>query len=150
MDKVREFLDAVRNDLRAQEMMKAMPAPKNDMEAMESYVKIAKELGFDLTSDEILAGLKGMTQEQKAQTGKVSLDDADVENVAGGAGDPRCADTFDQDEWCWFSDSCSYLISFYDDQPANAPLESPLARYTFHGYETEPEYKDDSDIPYTK
>ena len=45
-----------------------MPVPKNDKEAAESYLKIAKQLGFDLTIDEIVAGLK--TAETKTAIAK--------------------------------------------------------------------------------
>ena len=112
---VQKFLDAVRNDPKAKELIKSMPVPKNDAEAAEGYVKIAKELGFDLTADEILAGLKGMEQAQKAESDKVSLDDVDLENVAGGK-DERCGSTFEPGEWCWFSDSCDYVISYYPSE----------------------------------
>ena len=110
---VQKFLDMVRNDPKAKELVKALPAPKSDAEAVEGYVKLAKDLGFDLTFDEIKAGLKGMEQAQKAQSEKVSLGDADLESVAGGAND-GCDDTHTDGEWCWFTDSCSYLITFYD------------------------------------
>ena len=127
-----------------------MPAPKDDTETAECYVKITKELSFDLTADEILTGLKGMEHKQKAQSDKVSLDDADLENVAGGVGDPRCSETFDEGEWCWFSDSCSVVISYYDDQPAQQkPSESPLSRITFHEEEeSKPDLIEDFDVPF--
>ena len=120
---VQKFLDALRSDPKARELVKAIPAPKNDQEAAEAYVRIAKELGFDLTADEIQAGLKGMEQAQKTQSEKVTLDMDDLANVAGGA-DERCDSTFDKGEWCWFSDSCSYLISFYPDQAVFTERES--------------------------
>ena len=44
---VQKFLDMVRNDPKAKELVKALPAPKSDAEAVEGYVKLAKELGFD-------------------------------------------------------------------------------------------------------
>ena len=49
---VQKFLDAIRKDPKAKELIKAMPAPKSDAEAVEGYVKLAKDLGFDLTIDE--------------------------------------------------------------------------------------------------
>ena len=121
---VQKFMDAVRNDPRVKELLKAMPAPKNDSEGLECYVKIARELGFDLTADEILAGLNGMEQAQKAQSEKIGLDDADLEHVAGGVKMPNCASTYESDgEWCWFSDSCSYVISYYDTEGELAQMQ---------------------------
>jgi len=119
---IQKFLDALRNDPQAKELMKAMPAPKNDQEAAEGYVKIAKELGFDLAADEILAGLKGMEQKQKAQADKVALDAGDLDNVAGGA-NPGCDDTHSPGEWCWFTDSCSFVISYYDSAENTDPFK---------------------------
>lgn len=110
---VQKFLDMVRNDPKAKELVKALPAPKSDAEAVEGYVKLAKELGFDLTFDEIKAGLEAAENGRKAVSDKVSLDDADLENVAGGANE-GCDDTHVPGEWCWFTDSCSYVISYYD------------------------------------
>lgn len=109
-----KFFDAIRNDPRAKELIKAMPAPKDDTEAAESYVRLAKELGYDLSFKEILQGLKSFEKAQKDKSDKVVLDAEDLENVSGGA-NPGCDDTHNQGEWCWFTDSCSYLITYYDD-----------------------------------
>lgn len=43
---IQKFLDMMRNDPKAQALVKGIPVPKNDQEAAESYVKIAKELGL--------------------------------------------------------------------------------------------------------
>ena len=109
---VQKFLDALRNDPRAQELIKDMPVPKSDEEAVACYAKLAKDLGFDLTIDDIKAGLKAMENDRKAQSDKVSLDADDLENVAGGANE-GCNDTHHDGEWCWFTDSCSYIITYY-------------------------------------
>ena len=117
----------VRNDPKTKELVKALPAPKSDAEAVEGYVKLAKELGFDLTFDEIKAGLEAAENGRKAVSDKVSLDDADLENVAGGANE-GCDDTHVPGEWCWFTDSCSYVISYYGDEDktlANQRIETP-------------------------
>ena len=126
---VQKFLDMVHNDPKAKELAKSLPAPKSDAEAVEGYVRLAKDLGFDLTIDEIKAGLKAMENGRKAESDKVSLDDADLENVAGGANE-GCEDTHSPGEWCWFTDSCSVLISFYGDEDtakANQRIEKENA-----------------------
>ena len=112
---VQKFLDALRNDPRAQELIKDMPVPESDEEAVACYAKLAKDLGFDLTTDDIKAGLKAMENDRKAQSDKVSLDADDLENVAGGANE-GCNDTHSDGEWCWFTDSCSYIITYYAPQ----------------------------------
>ena len=113
------FLAQMKNDPRAKELLKALPAPKSEEEALAGYQSVAKQLGFDLSQNEIQAALKAMAQEQKEKTDKVALEDADLESVAGGGQDERCSSTFDRGEWCWFSDSCSYVISHYDDVSKN-------------------------------
>ena len=129
MEKIKAFLDAVQSSPKTKELIRALPAPKNDAEAAEGYVSIAKELGFDLAADEILAGLKGMEQKHKAQSDKIALDPDDLDNVAGGA-IPGCDETHFPGEWCWFSDSCSVIITYYDDpEPEN---HDAFNRMTFH------------------
>ena len=58
---------------------------------------------------------------------KTALDDNALEQVAGGGEDPRCSDTFSRGEWCWFADSCSYIITGYGDDaaPVNIPDNGP-------------------------
>ena len=118
---IEKFFDTMRNDPKAKELVKAMPVPKTDEEAVEAYTKLAKELGFDLTADEIKSGLKAMESSRKAQSDKVSLDAEDLENVAGGA-NLGCSDTHSPGEWCWFSDSCSVIINFYEGD-SNDPFK---------------------------
>ena len=118
---VQKFLNAVRTDPRAKELEEAMAAPKSDKEAIEGYLKLAKDLGFDMTADELIAGLKGLEQNQKAQTDKIALDTEDLENVAGG--NETCIDTHVEGEWCWFTDSCEHLITNYLDIAPNEAKE---------------------------
>ena len=125
---VQKFLDAIRKDPKAKELIKAMPAPKSDAEAVEGYVRLAKDLGFDLTIDEIKAGLKALEEGQKNESDKVALDVDDLENVAGGAND-GCDDTHVPGEWCWFTDSCSYIITYYNMQPDGTP-NTPQVKMT--------------------
>ena len=129
---VQKFLDALRNDPRAQELIKDMPVPKSDEEAVACYAKLAKDLGFDLTTDDIKSGLKAMENDRKAQSDKVSLDADDLENVAGGANE-GCNDTHSDGEWCWFTDSCSYIITYYNMQPDGTPNTPPGQDYHMHG-----------------
>lgn len=114
----KDFLDVIRNHPNLKELLKDLPAPKNDREAVAQYRKIAKDLGFDLSPDEIFASLKALEKEQREKTDKVALDGTALDQVAGGApGDnygSLCGSTFVEGEWCWFSDYCSAVISNYD------------------------------------
>ncbi len=46
------------------------------------------------------------------------MDETALESVAGGIEGEKmdkCASTALPGEWCWFSDSCSLAINYYDD-----------------------------------
>ena len=83
------FLQELKTNARAQEIIAAMPIPKDEKEAAEGYVRLAAELGYSLTAKEILAVSWEMTKAQaKKKTddtlSKVSLEEMDLDNVAGG------------------------------------------------------------------
>ena len=119
MEKFKAFIDAINTDPRAKELLKALPVPGSDEEAYDGYLKVAKELGLDLSREEIQAGMKSMEASRKAATDKISLEDGDLDRVAGGGdGDTHpdlCDSTLTEGEWCWFSDSCSVIITDYSD-----------------------------------
>ena len=117
-------MEAVKNDPNAMEMLKGLGVPKNDAETFDGYLKVAEAIGCDITKDELLDGLKAIMAEQKAASDsvaeKVSLEEEELEKVAGGAG-VGCKDTYEEGEWCWYSDSCSLIITSYDD--ASSPAD---------------------------
>ncbi len=146
----KDFLDAIRNNPNLKEQLKDLPAPKNDQEAVAQYQKIAKDLGFDLSADEIFTSLSALEKEQREKTEKVALDDSALENVAGGApGDyygSICADSFQEGEWCWFTDSCAVVISDYSEYIKNSKIENAfgVCRYLdkdadqgYHDFDTD-------------
>ena len=57
--------------------------------------------------------------EEAADTVREALDDEALDAVAGGTEyekqNAACDTTYDKGEWCWFSDSCSVVINYYDD-----------------------------------
>ena len=126
---VNQFLETLRNDPKAKELMKGMKKPESDEEIIDSYAAIAEKIGFDLSRDEIREGVSGLIKEQQAkamnaaeQVQKTALGEEDLENIAGGW-DPNCNETYSPGEWCWFSDSCSYLIRLYDDNTVTISLK---------------------------
>lgn len=90
MDEAREFLTALRSDPRAAELLGDKPQPASEEEELEAYVKIAGDLGFSLTAQQIVDGAKAMAEEQLAQTARAEqlaaedLDLEELERVAGG------------------------------------------------------------------
>ena len=119
MEKIKALMEAVKNDTKAMEMVKALGAPKNDEEAVAGYLKVAETLGFSITKEELYEGLKAIMAEQKAASDftaeKISLEEAELEHVAGGT-NGACSDTYTDGEWCWFTDSCSLIISYYSSE----------------------------------
>ena len=119
MGGINEFLLALKQDDRAKELLKNHPKPESDEEAAGVYASIAEKMGFQVTKEDIVEGLKGLEKIQRTKTDadvKQALDEDALEQVAGGGADPRCSDTFSRGEWCWFTDSCSYVINSYSDQ----------------------------------
>ncbi len=128
MDQKEKFLEAILNDPKAKELARSKKAPKNDEESLKSYCEIAKELGFDLKKEEVLQVVVELAKKQRAKTAataetvkKAELGEEDLEHVAGGT-DP-CEDTYESGEWCWFSDSCSLVITGYEAEPQPEPCE---------------------------
>ena len=122
MDKVKQFLETVKKDPKARELIKKLKKPKDDQEAAEGYFEIAQALNCDITKEEIAEGLKGAEQalkEKAAQVAEqVAVSDEELDQVAGG-GDGEgqvssCDSSYSPGEWCWFSDSCAFLINDYE------------------------------------
>ena len=122
MSEVKDFLKALNENPKAKELIKAAKEPANAEEAAALYADIAEKAGIAVSKETIAAFLKGKEENQQQATAKAegavkaALNEDDLENVAGGGKDERCDSTFDRGEWCWFSDSCSYVISYYDDK----------------------------------
>ena len=119
-EKIGKLMEALQQNPKAQELAKNMKKPESDEEAAEAYAGLAKDLGFDLSADDLLKVLETKEQEQRFRTKnaalaveKASLTEGDLELVAGGKNE-YCDDTFTTGEWCWFNDSCSTLITVYE------------------------------------
>lgn len=90
MEEARKFLMALRSDLRAAELLGEQPQPANEAEELETYVKIARDLGYSLTAQQIADAAQAMAQEQLAQTEETEelvaeeLDPEELEKAAGG------------------------------------------------------------------
>ena len=123
MDKFMKFLETVQNDPAAKEQLKDIQNPKSGLDVVEGYSKIAKALGYDLTKKDIAEGLQNFVKEQQARTAKAEsevekavLSEENLENIAGGKFEGICASSYEPNEWCWFSDSCSVVINGYEEK----------------------------------
>ena len=129
MNQAMQFLDKLRNDPKAKELVTGLKMPESEEETARVYLGLAEKMGFNLTAEEILAAVKTMSQEQRSKTAeaagsvdKAPLSEDALEAVAGGRdgdGEPidSCDGTHVPGEWCWFNDSCSYLIWSYEVEP---------------------------------
>ena len=52
------FLNTLRNDPKAKELIQNMPLPKNDEETLGAYEENAKILGYDISKEDILNSIK--------------------------------------------------------------------------------------------
>ena len=132
------FMEAVKRDPRAKELVRGIKKPENDEEMAESYLSIAGALGFSLTKAEITEGLHTAMQEQKASSEKAAkaiekarLDEDVLDQVAGGKNE-GCDDTHTLGEWCWWTDSCFLIITDYgagtydaNDMNRDSVLDNP-------------------------
>ena len=122
MEEVTRFLDALKENPEMQAMLKGQPKPANDEEAAAVYARVAEKAGYSVTKEDILRAQRDLESRRKKQTEtdtglmKEALDEADLDQVAGGEL-YECDSTYRlEGEWCWFSDSCDVLVLFYDDE----------------------------------
>ena len=119
MDKIRKLLLDMKAHPRIKELISRLKTPENDEEAIEGYLSVAQALNMDVTKEELAESFAAATEAQKAKTEeaaeRVNLDAKDAESVAGGYKCEKCEDTYETEgEWCWFTDSCSVLITDYE------------------------------------
>jgi len=127
MNEIKEFLKAIVTDPRAKELLKGMKEPATTEEAVEQYVMIAKKLGLSISREAILEYVSIREKVQQKQTAKAesevktALDEDALDSVAGGGdGDNSGCDSTTKDadeEWCWFSDACNHVVTFYETVP---------------------------------
>ena len=109
-----KFLRELKTNEKAKELLQGMERPKNRDDAIKAYAEVAKELGEDISPEDIAKALEEIEAEIHQKTEAVSadmveLEDNDLENVAGGKENDACANTvdFSISEWCWSNDWCS-------------------------------------------
>lgn len=92
MSEVKEFIEKLGKDPKARELLKKKEKFTTEAEALNAYVDVAKELGYDITGDDLTAAIEALEQEQKNKTeGAASaitaLPDDDLKEAAGGEAD---------------------------------------------------------------
>ena len=117
---VRTFLNALRINSKAKEMIQNMPEPKTAEERIAAYAKIAEELGFDISQDDLREYVAHKEQKQKETTEAAaaeieSLTPEEMEEVSGGGDHSECKDTYKDKENCWVNDGCDIINNHYSD-----------------------------------
>ncbi len=156
MKDAKAFLQELQTNPRARETVGRMAIPKNEKEAAECYVRLAEELGYSLTGDEIQTAARELSRTQARKTGdalkKVSLAEEDLDGVAGGVDWEEtgpCESTHTSGEWCWWNDSCEVVISYYEEEEMEFTPEQILQNGHFpeeEEEEREPSWKDGLDF----
>jgi len=125
MSEMKDFLKALVKNPEAKELLKGLKEPSGVEEAAEQYAAIAEKLGYNLSAEELSKALKAEEETLKAKTAKATdtvkeaLDETALNAVAGGVTlGSLCDSTADTEEWCWFSDFCSYVINYYNQEDA--------------------------------
>ena len=128
MEKVKQFFEALHSDPRGSELLGGTVRPESEEEQLRAYVKAAEALGFSLTAEEIAEGIKAIASERAAATERAAdavkkLDSDELDSVAGGTDiptkDPKCANTFKQQENCWLNDGCDQIYNDYGNYVCN-------------------------------
>ena len=121
MNDINNFVKAFSENPEARKMMSEAKEPANAAEAAELYAEIAEKAGISVTRETVQKLLEEKEKNQKAATAKAesavkeALTLKDLDAVAGGVQDPTCGSSYSPGEWCWFSDSCSVVINYYND-----------------------------------
>ena len=115
-----KFMEALKNDPKAKELLKGMSKPKTKEEIIAAYIDLAGKLGITLSEEDaesFVAEEKDVASRSEIAAKAIqALPDDELENVAGGKGDnPECKDTYEDRENCWITDGCDILIIGYED-----------------------------------
>jgi predicted ribosomally synthesized peptide with nif11-like leader len=82
LENAKKFLEELRTNDKVKELLKGKEAPKSIEEAVNVYLGVAKELGFNLTGEDLLSAIKeaaiGQGTEEK------ELNPNEMEQVNGG------------------------------------------------------------------
>ena len=117
-EELKSFLDALRADPKAEELIRNIPEPENSEGRIQAYAKIAKELGYDVSENDLteyIAAKEKLLQEKTAAAAEAmqELASEELSQVAGGKDHSNCKDTFKDKENCWVNDACDIINHHY-------------------------------------
>ena len=104
------FLEQTKTDQELVEKVRAALVGGN----APSFAAAAADFGFSFTDEEFQEASAELRQAALDQLDGVELDDAELEQVAGGAGNNyACESTFVDGENCWADDQCDRILNYY-------------------------------------
>ena len=114
-----KFLRELKTNEKAKELLQGRERPKNKEDAIKAYAEVAKELGEDISAEDIAQALEEIEAEIHQKTEAVSVDkvevnNGDVEVVACGKDHPECENTVDYSDWCGLNDWCVNFDNQYE------------------------------------
>ncbi len=120
MNEVGKFMEALRDDPRAKELMNSIDVPDEEEKGVDAYLELANKLGSSISREDLLSWKQEKEKEcvsrfEKAEAGMMeAMDPEEMSMAAGGKrGYPVCESTFHKGEWCWFTDACKHVINSY-------------------------------------
>lgn len=118
IEKVKEILEKIINDPKAQELFNGLKQPESEEEKAVKMIEVAKQLGYDLKAEDLKEYLKDAVAARKEKTEAQAdaiqkLDDSELETAAGGGGNPDCKYTYRDEENCWWNDACDLNHRMY-------------------------------------
>ena len=117
-DEAIRLLNRMKKDPRAKELVRGLPQPAGEEEAVAVYADLAVKLGCELSREEIWEGLRALSRAQRTRTAaarremeKNAIGEDALDWVVGGAG-TECVETYN-DDFCWWEDACDRFLNFY-------------------------------------
>lgn len=111
MENAKKFFEEVIQTEEAKQLITACQAPQTPEEAIAAYAKIAKELGVELSEEEIAAYFD---RQADCGTDSDEIDDDELAQFTGGLRIP-CFNSFVNRENCWWNDGCDFYMNHYSN-----------------------------------
>ena len=118
MENAKKFFEEVAKTEEAKALFEAMEKPADEEEIVAAYIEIAKKLGVELTTKEVVEYLSA----DKAIGAE--LDDEELDQLVGGAKEHEsCWNTYKSRQQCWALDSCDVAVVKYTGSYCNKVLK---------------------------
>ena len=117
-EKVKKFLETMKSDPKAGELLKGYEAPADQAGEIRIYAGIASKLGYEITESDLETYLNNTADIMQKKTEEAAADilelpDDVLDRVAGGNKEHKsCQDTYEN---CWVNDGCDNIYHVYKD-----------------------------------